>query len=129
MELKGFAAPVAAWRVRGEGAIESRFEALHSTAALAPLVGREEEIELLLRGWTQAKEGEGRVLLLTGEPGIGKSRLSVALQERLLMSRMSDCTTPARHTTRTALSTRQSCTSNEPPGLSATTCLRPNSTS
>ena len=83
VELKGFAAPVAAWRVRREGAIESRFEALHSTAALTPLVGREEEIELLLRGWTQAKEGEGRVLLLTGEPGIGKSRLSVALQERL----------------------------------------------
>jgi predicted ATPase/class 3 adenylate cyclase len=83
VELKGFAAPVAAWRVRREGAIESRFEALHSAAALTPLVGREEEIELLLRRWTQAKEGEGRVLLLTGEPGIGKSRLSVALQERL----------------------------------------------
>ena len=84
MELKGFVAPVAAWRVRGEGAVESRFEALHSTAALAPLVGREEEIQLLLRRWTQAKEGEGRVVLLTGEPGIGKSRLSVALEERLL---------------------------------------------
>ena len=79
VELKGFVAPVAAWRVRGEGAVESRFEALHSTAALAPLVGREEEIELLLRRWAQAKEGEGRVVLLTGEPGIGKSRLSVAL--------------------------------------------------
>ena len=83
VELKGFVAPVAAWRVRGEGAVESRFEALHSAAALTPLVGREEEIELLLRRWTQAKEGEGRVVLLTGEPGIGKSRLSVALQERL----------------------------------------------
>ncbi len=84
VELKGFVAPVAAWRVRGEGAVESRFEALHSAAALAPLVGREEEIQLLLRRWTQAKEGEGRVVLLTGEPGIGKSRLSVALEERLL---------------------------------------------
>jgi predicted ATPase len=56
---------------------------LHA-AALAPLVGREEEIQLLLQRWTQAKEGEGRVVLLTGEPGIGKSRLSVALAERLL---------------------------------------------
>jgi hypothetical protein len=83
VELKGLAAPVAAWRVRREGAIESRFEALHSAAALTPLVGREEEIELLLRRWTQAKEGEGRVVLLTGEPGIGKSRLSVAFQDRL----------------------------------------------
>jgi predicted ATPase/class 3 adenylate cyclase len=84
VELKGFVAPVAAWRVRGEGVVESRFEALHSAAALAPLVGREEEIQLLLQRWTQAKESEGRVVLLTGEPGIGKSRLSVALEERLL---------------------------------------------
>ena len=83
VELKGFVAPVAAWRVRGEGAVESRFEALHSAAALAPLVGREEEIQLLLRHWTQTKEGEGRVVLLRGEPGIGKSRLGVALEERL----------------------------------------------
>jgi predicted ATPase/class 3 adenylate cyclase len=84
VELKGFVAPVAVWRVRGESAVESRFEALHSAAALAPLVGREEEIQRLLRHWAQAKEGEGRVVLLTGEPGIGKSRLSVALEERLL---------------------------------------------
>ncbi|MDB6088890.1 MAG: adenylate cyclase, partial [Gammaproteobacteria bacterium] len=84
VELKGFVAPVAAWRVRREGVVESRFEALHSAAALAPLVGREEEIQLLLQRWTQAKESEGRVVLLTGEPGIGKSRLSVALEERLL---------------------------------------------
>src|SRR3546814_8871663 len=83
VELKGFVAPVAAWRVRGEGATESRFEAMHSVAALTPLVGREEEIELLLQRWTQAKEGKGRVVLLTGEPGIGKSRLSIALQERV----------------------------------------------
>jgi predicted ATPase/class 3 adenylate cyclase len=83
LELKGFAAPVAAWRVRGEGVVDSRFEALHSTATLTPLVGREEEIELVLRRWTQAKEGDGQVVLLTGEPGIGKSRLSIAFQERL----------------------------------------------
>jgi predicted ATPase/class 3 adenylate cyclase len=83
VELKGFVAPVVAWRVRREGAVESRFEALHSAADLAPLVGREGEIELLLRRWTQAREGEGRVVLLKGEPGIGKSRLGVALEERL----------------------------------------------
>jgi predicted ATPase/class 3 adenylate cyclase len=82
VELKGFLAPVAAWRVRCEGTAESRFDALHSAVGLTPLVGREEEIELLLRRWTEAKN-EGRVVLLTGEPGIGKSRLSVALQERL----------------------------------------------
>ena len=78
LELKGFAAPVAAWRVRGEGVVDSRFEALHSAATLTPLVGREEEIELTLRRWEQAREGEGQVVLLTGEPGIGKSRLNGA---------------------------------------------------
>jgi predicted ATPase/class 3 adenylate cyclase len=83
VELKGFDAPVAAWRVRGVGLVESRFEALHSAVPLTPLVGREDEVELLLRCWTHAKEGEGRVVLLAGEPGIGKSRLSVALQEEL----------------------------------------------
>src|SRR5262249_2471933 len=83
VELKGFVAPVVAWRVRREGKAESRFDALRSAAGLTPLVGREEEIELLLRRWAQAKNGEGRVGLLTGEPGIGKSRLSVALQEQL----------------------------------------------
>lgn len=83
VQLKGFAAPVPVWRVRSEGAVESRFDALHSAFPLTPLVGRAEEMELLLRRWTQAKEDEGRVVLLAGEPGIGKSRLSVALQERL----------------------------------------------
>jgi len=84
LELKGFAAPVAAWRVRGEAVVDSRFEALHSAATLTPLVGREQEIELIFQRWEQAKKGEGQVVLLTGEPGIGKSRLSVAFQERLI---------------------------------------------
>jgi predicted ATPase/class 3 adenylate cyclase len=83
VELKGFAAPVLAWRVRAEGTVASRFEALHSTAALTPLIGREEEIQLLLRRWGQAKGGEGRVILLSGEAGLGKSRLILALQEEL----------------------------------------------
>jgi DNA-binding winged helix-turn-helix (wHTH) protein/tetratricopeptide (TPR) repeat protein len=70
------------WKVLGASSVRSRFEALRP-AALAPLVGREEELELLLRRWRQAKSGEGRVVLISGEPGIGKSRLTVAAQERL----------------------------------------------
>jgi len=62
--------------------VQSRFEAQHETS-LAPLVGREEELELLLRRWQQAAKGDGRVVLLTGEPGVGKSRLIAALQQRL----------------------------------------------
>jgi hypothetical protein len=62
--------------------VESRFEALHG-AVLTVLVGREEELELLLRRWAKAKSGEGQVVLLSGEPGIGKSRLTAALMERL----------------------------------------------
>ena len=80
--MKGFAEPVQAWRVLRASAVESRFEALHRRA-LTPLVGREEEIELLLRRWQRAKSGEGQVVLLSGEPGIGKSRIAAALQERL----------------------------------------------
>ncbi len=77
--LKGFAEPVSAWRVVRERTIAGRFEALRS-ASLTPLVGREEEIELLSRRWAQIKDGEGRVILLSGEPGIGKSRLTAALE-------------------------------------------------
>ncbi|WOH47519.1 adenylate/guanylate cyclase domain-containing protein [Bradyrhizobium sp. sBnM-33] len=80
--LKGFPVPVRAWRVVGEGAVESRFEALHG-AGLTPLVGRENEVGLLLEHWERAKEGEGQVVLLGGEPGIGKSRLVRALRGRL----------------------------------------------
>src|SRR5262245_10191695 len=82
VEVKGFADPMHAYQVVRESALESRFEALHG-AALTPLVGREEEIDLLLRQWDRAKRGEGRVVLLSGEPGIGKSRLTAALQERV----------------------------------------------
>ena len=65
----------------GESGVVSRFEALRSGET--PLVGREEEIELLLRRWQQAKSGEGRVVLISGEPGIGKSRLTAALSEHI----------------------------------------------
>jgi class 3 adenylate cyclase/predicted ATPase len=80
--IKGIAEPVRAWRVAGEGRAESRFEALHGTP-LTPLVGRGEELELVLSRWRQAKEGSGQVALIFGEPGIGKSRLVLALRERL----------------------------------------------
>ena len=81
-QLRGFAAPVQAWRVIGEGLTEGRFEALHGRR-LTPLVGREEEVALLVRRWEQARDGEGQVVLLSGEPGIGKSRLTRALQQQL----------------------------------------------
>ncbi len=80
--LKGFEKPVKPWRVRGETGISSRSEAVYG-GALTPLVGRDEELDLLLRRWRQAKAGESRVVLLSGEAGIGKSRLLAALEERL----------------------------------------------
>jgi class 3 adenylate cyclase len=82
VELKGLLRPVQAWSVQGESAVENRFEALRSSS-LAPLVGREEELDLLLRRWQRAKTGEGQVVLLSGEAGIGKSRLTAALRDRL----------------------------------------------
>ena len=81
LALKGFASPQRAWRVVGEGRFTGRFEALRR--AETPLTGRGEEIGLLLRRWSQANAGEGRIVLLSGEPGIGKSRLTVALRDRL----------------------------------------------
>jgi class 3 adenylate cyclase len=80
--LKGIAGPVRAWAVLHARTVESRFEALHASG-FAALVGRDEELELLLRRWTRAKTGEGQVALLSGEAGIGKSRLTAALMERL----------------------------------------------
>ena len=81
-DLKGIAEPVRAWAALRASSVESRFEALHATG-LTALVGREEELELLLRRWSRAKTGEGQVVLLSGEAGIGKSRLTAALLERL----------------------------------------------
>jgi class 3 adenylate cyclase/predicted ATPase len=81
-DLKGIAEPVRAWAALRPSSVASRFEALRASG-LTDLVGREEESELLLRRWLRAKTGEGQVVLLSGEPGIGKSRLTVALLERL----------------------------------------------
>ncbi|WP_133116126.1 adenylate/guanylate cyclase domain-containing protein [Mesorhizobium wenxiniae] len=82
LNLKGLSGRVGAWQVLGEAAVQSRFEAMHS-ASLAPLVGRDDELDLLLRRWRHGKDGEGQVVLISGEPGIGKSRLMAALEERV----------------------------------------------
>ena len=80
--LKGFSEPVRAWQVVGAGVSESRFDALRGRH-LIPLVGREEELHLLLSRWRRAADGEGQVVLLSGEAGIGKSRLVQALRAEL----------------------------------------------
>jgi predicted ATPase/class 3 adenylate cyclase len=80
--LKGWTDPIPAWQVLASSGIGSGSEVMHRTE-LPPLYGRDEEIELLLRRWQHAMQGQGRVVLLTGEPGIGKSHISRALHERL----------------------------------------------
>src|SRR5437667_7668083 len=80
--VKGIAGPVPAWQVLRPSVVASRFEALRGST-LSPLVGRDEEIDLLLRRWARAKAGDGQVVLVSGEPGIGKSRIAAALAERL----------------------------------------------
>jgi hypothetical protein len=79
--LAGFAESQSAWRVLGEGQVVSRFEALRP--GLTPLVGRDEETEQLLRRWAQAKGGSGKVVLISAEPGVGKSRLAEAVASRI----------------------------------------------
>ena len=81
-DLKGIAGSVRAWAALRPASVESRFDAFHASG-LSQLVGREEELELLLRRWSKAKSGQGHVVLLSGEPGIGKSRLAAALLEQL----------------------------------------------
>ena len=72
-----------AWRVVGEGAAEGRFEALHGGRPARRWSAASRSSALLLERWERAKDGEGQVVLLSGEPGIGKSRLVRALRERL----------------------------------------------
>ncbi|MGE5128561.1 MAG: adenylate/guanylate cyclase domain-containing protein [Sphingomonadaceae bacterium] len=81
-DLKGFREPVSIWRVLGESRAESRFDALHGTG-LTPLAGREQELAMLLYRWQVAKAGEGQVVLIASEAGVGKSRMVRTLRERL----------------------------------------------
>jgi class 3 adenylate cyclase/tetratricopeptide (TPR) repeat protein len=83
IELKGLPERVPTWQVVSENRALGQFEALRS--GLTPLVGREEELELLLRRWMQAKGGRGRVVLISAEPGVGKSRMAEALAERIAL--------------------------------------------
>ena len=86
LALKGFAAPIPAWRVRGQRSVASRFEAQHESA-LVEFVGRASEVALLLERWQLARDGEGQVVLLSGEAGIGKSRIVQTLRDRLAAER------------------------------------------
>jgi class 3 adenylate cyclase/predicted ATPase len=81
-DLKGIAEQVRAWTAIRPSSVESRFDAMHASG-LTELVGREEELEILARRWSKTKSGDGQVVLLSGEPGIGKSRLTAVLLERL----------------------------------------------
>jgi len=81
IKLKGIADLVPAWQVLRPSAVASRFEALHGLA-LSPLVGRDEEVDLLLRRWARAEVGNGQIVLISGEPGIGKSRITGELEDR-----------------------------------------------
>ena len=78
--FKGIHGPTAAFAVLGERTLESRFAARHG-GSVAPIVGRDQEVGFLLERWRQARDGEGQVVLLTGEAGIGKSRIAEALVE------------------------------------------------
>ena len=81
-DIKGIGGRVRAWAALRAASVESRFDALHASG-LTELVGRDEELDLLLRRWSKAKAGDGQVVLLSGEAGIGKSRLTAALLERV----------------------------------------------
>ena len=116
--LKGWAEPIPVWQVLGTSGAESRFEAMHKTK-LPPLFGREEEIELLLRRWRQATQEEGRVVALTGEPGIGKSHIALALNERLQANHTLRCAISARSIIPTVHCFHSSTNSNVLPGSSA----------
>jgi class 3 adenylate cyclase len=82
IETAGGNEPIRRWQVLGESLVASRFEALRGPA-LTPLVGRGEEIDVLSRRWARSKTGNGQVVLVSGEPGIGKSRIVAALEERI----------------------------------------------
>src|SRR5215470_12820716 len=82
IKVKGISGAVPAWQVLRPSVVASRFEALRGST-LSPLIGRDEEIELLLRRWARAKAGDGQIVLVSGETGIGKSRIAAELERRL----------------------------------------------
>jgi DNA-binding NtrC family response regulator len=106
VEIKGLGMPVRASRVLRESGAESRFEARHGSD-LTPLVGRDEELALLQRRWQQANGGEGCVVLVSGEPGIGKSRCAQTCSSSSAAKLTPACASSARPTTRTMLSIRR----------------------
>lgn len=79
--LKGMAEPVPVWRVLGQRETDSRFEARHG-GQMTPLVGREQEVALILDRWDQARNSEGQVVVLVGEAGVGKSRITMSVKEQ-----------------------------------------------
>jgi class 3 adenylate cyclase len=125
--LRGISGPVLAWAALRPSSVESGFEALHGRT-LTELVGREEELELLLRRWLKAKAGRGQVVLLSGEPGIGKSRLTAALMERVATEPHTRLRYSAHRSTPTVRSTRLSDRWSAPPDLRTTTPCKRNST-
>ena len=127
-DLKGISGAVRVWVALRPASVESRFDALHASG-LTELVGRDEELELLLRRWSKAKTGEGQGVLLSGEPGIGKSRLTAALLERVSPSRTRAFAISAHHSTLTARFTRSSARWNGPLRLRTTTPSKKSSTS
>jgi class 3 adenylate cyclase/predicted ATPase len=82
VEVKGVAAPMPAWQVLRPSVVRSRFRALRGSA-LTPFIGRDEDIDLLLRCWARAKAGDRQIALVSGEPGVGKSRITAELRARL----------------------------------------------
>ena len=126
--LKGMPGTVRSFRVRGKSPVEGRFET-SQFAGPTPLVGRTQELALLLDRWETAKNGEGQVVLLLGEPGIGKSRIALAVRGDSAMSRASASATSARLTTRTPRCGRWSSNSGTRPASAGTTRPMPSSTS
>jgi class 3 adenylate cyclase len=127
-DLKGIAWPVRAWAALRASSVESRFDALHTTG-LTALVGREEEFEFLLRRWSQTKAGQGQVVLMSGEAGIGKSRLTAALLERVAGEPHTRLRYFCSRSIPTVRFIRSSARWNAPPGWPTTTNRKPSSTS